>query len=87
MARLTMPVGVAAILAVWTVNALALETSVTQRSSISPDALWKKIGDFCGIKSWIPAVQDRALSQGGKQRTVTLRGVARSSNAWTTGTT
>ena len=74
MARLVLPVGVAAVLAISMVNALALETSVTQRSSMPPDALWKKIGDFCGIKSWIPAVQDCALSQGGKQRTVMLRG-------------
>jgi hypothetical protein len=74
MARLTLSVGVATILAISTAHALALETSVTQRSSMPPDALWKKIGDFCGIKSWIPAVQDCVISPNGKQRTVMLKG-------------
>ena len=29
--------------------AFALESSLTMSSTLSPDALWKKIGDFCGI--------------------------------------
>lgn len=74
MARLMLPLAVAAALTVSAANALALETSLTRQSSMPPDALWKKIGDFCGIKSWIPAVQDCTLSQNGKQRTVTLKG-------------
>ena len=74
MARLVLPVAVATGLFVSTANAFALESSLTRQSSMPPDALWKKIGDFCGIKSWIPAVQDCTLSQNGKQRTIALRG-------------
>ncbi|HEY5206196.1 MAG TPA: SRPBCC family protein, partial [Roseiarcus sp.] len=43
-------------------------------SSMSPDALWKKIGDFCGIGDWHPAVEKCVLSTDGKQRTLSLRG-------------
>jgi hypothetical protein len=31
--------------------AFALDYSVTMTSSMSPDALWKKVGDFCGIEA------------------------------------
>jgi hypothetical protein len=40
----------------------------------SERAVWKKIGDFCGIKSWIPAVSGCVISPDGKQRTVSLKG-------------
>ena len=43
-------------------------------SSMSPDALWKKIGDLCGIGDWHPAVEKCALSTDGKQCTLSLRG-------------
>ena len=43
-------------------------------SSMSPDALWKKIGDFCGIGDWHPAVEKCVLSADGKQRTLALKG-------------
>jgi hypothetical protein len=52
--------------------ALALDTSVTMTSSMSPDALWKKIGDFCGISSWHPAFPKCVVSADGKQRTLTI---------------
>jgi hypothetical protein len=52
--------------------AFALDTSVTMTSSMSPDALWKKIGDFCGISSWHPAFPKCVLSADGKQRTLTI---------------
>jgi hypothetical protein len=52
--------------------AFALDTSVTMTSSLSPDALWKKIGDFCGISSWHPAFPKCVLSADGKQRTLTI---------------
>lgn len=39
-----------------------------------PDALWKKIGNFCGVKSWLPPVENCTLSQNGKLRTITLKG-------------
>ncbi len=43
-------------------------------SSMSPEALWKKIGDFCGIASWHPAIEKCVLSADGKQRTLSLKG-------------
>jgi len=52
--------------------AFALDSSVTMTSSMSPDALWKKIGDFCGISSWHPAFPKCVLSADGKQRTLTI---------------
>jgi hypothetical protein len=54
--------------------ALALDSSVTMTSSMSPDALWKKVGDFCGIASWHPAIEKCALSADGKQRTISVKG-------------
>ena len=54
--------------------ALALDSSVTMTSSMSPEALWKKIGDFCGIASWHPAIEKCVLSADGKQRTLSLKG-------------
>jgi hypothetical protein len=55
-------------------SALALDSSVTMTSSASTDALWKKVGDFCGIASWHPAVEKCVLSADGKQRTLSLKG-------------
>ena len=52
----------------------ALDSGVTMTSSMSPDALWKKIGDFCGIGDWHPAVEKCVLSADGKQRTLSLKG-------------
>jgi hypothetical protein len=54
--------------------AFALDSSLTMTSSMSPDALWKKIGDFCGIADWHPAVEKCVLSADGKQRTLSLKG-------------
>ena len=54
--------------------AFGLESSVTRTSSISPEALWKKIGDFCGVADWHPAIEKCVLSADGKQRTLSLKG-------------
>ena len=54
--------------------AFALDCSVTVTSSMSPAALWKKVGDFCGIGDWHPAVEKCVLSTDGKQRTLALKG-------------
>ena len=62
----------AATLLISTGVAFALNSSVTMTSSMSPDALWKKIGDFCGISSWHPAFPKCVLSADGKQRTLTI---------------
>jgi hypothetical protein len=36
--------------------------------------LWKKVGDFCGIASWHPAIEKCELSADRKQRTLSLKG-------------
>jgi hypothetical protein len=43
-------------------------------SPLSPDALWKKVGDFCGMTAWNPAVEKCVLSADGKQRTLSFFG-------------
>lgn len=72
--RTTLPLAAIAAVIVSTTAAFALDSSVTTPSSLSPDALWKKVGDFCGIASWHPALEKCALSADGKQRTLTLKG-------------
>jgi Polyketide cyclase / dehydrase and lipid transport len=67
-------VAVTIILGISTGPALALDSSVIMTSSASPDALWKKVGDFCGIAMWHPAIEKCALSADGKQRTLSLKG-------------
>jgi hypothetical protein len=64
----------AATLLISTGVAFALDSSVTMTSSMSPDALWKKVGDFCGIAAWHPAIEKCVLSPDGKQRTLTIKG-------------
>jgi hypothetical protein len=54
--------------------ASALDSSVIMTSSMSPDALWKKVGDFCGIGDWHPAVEKCVLNADGKERTLSLKG-------------
>jgi hypothetical protein len=54
--------------------AFALDSSVIMTSSMSPDALWKKVGGFCGIGDWHPAAEKCVLSADGKQRTISLKG-------------
>ena len=63
-----------AALAISSTAALAIDSGVTMTSSMSPDALWKKVGDFCGIASWHPAIEKCTLSADGKQRTLSLKG-------------
>ena len=36
--------------------------------------MWSKIGDFCGISNWHPAVEKCELSADGKTRTLSLKG-------------
>ena len=63
-----------AVLGLSTSAAFAVDSNVTMSSSMSADALWKKVGDFCGIASWHPAIEKCALSADGKQRTLSLKG-------------
>jgi hypothetical protein len=52
----------------------ALESNAKATSKLSADALWAKIGDFCGISKWHPAVEKCELSADGKTRTLSLKG-------------
>ena len=63
-----------AVLGVSTASAFALDSNVTMTSSLSTDTLWKKVGDFCGIAAWHPAIEKCVLSADGKQRTLSLKG-------------
>jgi hypothetical protein len=50
--RMKLAFAAMAALIVSTSSTLALESSMTVPSPLSPDALWKKVGDFCGMSSW-----------------------------------
>lgn len=52
--------------------AFAVELSYTAASASSPDAVWAKIGDFCGIANWGLGLKC-ALSADGKIRTLTTQ--------------
>ncbi len=52
----------------------ALESSAKASSKLSADAVWAKVGDFCGIAKWHPAVEKCDLSADGKTRTLSLKG-------------
>jgi polyketide cyclase/dehydrase/lipid transport protein len=55
-------------------TAQALESSAKAPSTLSADALWAKVGDFCGIGHWHPAIEKCELSSDGKTRTLSLKG-------------
>lgn len=67
-------ISAAGIVLISTGTAFALDSSTTTISSMSPDALWKKVGDFCGIGDWHPAIEKCVLSSDGKERTLALKG-------------
>jgi hypothetical protein len=54
--------------------AQAIESKASRTSSQSVDAVWQKIGDFCGIANWHPAIAKCDLSADKKDRTLTLKG-------------
>jgi len=56
------------------VSAAALESTYQDVSTSPADAVWKEVGDFCGIANWHPAVAKCELSHGNKIRTLTLKG-------------
>jgi len=69
----------AAIICIMTVYASALPASALESSdkiatSESVADVWKKIGDFCGIGNWHPAIEKCELSSDGKERTLSLKG-------------
>lgn len=55
------------------VTAQAVESKLRHTSTLSVDALWEKVGDFCGISKWLPAVEKCELSNDGKTRTLSLK--------------
>jgi dienelactone hydrolase len=55
-------------------SAHALDSSITARSSLSPDELWDKVGNFCAISAWDPVVERCELAADGKQRTIVIIG-------------
>src|SRR5665213_183307 len=55
-------------------SAQALESKVSKTSTQSVDAVWTKVGDFCGISQWHPAVAKCELSADKKERTLSLKG-------------
>jgi hypothetical protein len=56
------------------VSAFAIESNYKATSTSSADAVWAKVGDFCGIANWHPAVAKCELSHGKKIRTLSLKG-------------
>ena len=72
--RIATAVAAGAALLVSGLAAQALESSAKAASKLSADALWAKIGDFCGISKWHPAVEKCELSADGKTRTLSLKG-------------
>lgn len=71
--RMYLPFAAGAALILCGSQAFALESSVTAASTLSPDALWQKVGDFCGIAAWHPAIASCQLTDGGKRRILTLK--------------
>ncbi len=56
------------------IPAAAVELSIKGTSAASVDAVWAKVGDFCGIANWHPAIEKCVLSADGKTRTLSLKG-------------
>jgi hypothetical protein len=55
-------------------TASALESRYKVDSTQSAADVWTKIGDFCGIANWHPAIEKCVLSKDGKERTLSLKG-------------
>jgi hypothetical protein len=70
---LTLAAGTAALM-LMVLPAAAVESVYKVKSAESVDAVWQKIGKFCGIADWHPALAKCDLSSDGKERTLTLKG-------------
>ena len=53
--------------------ALALESDVSMKSTLSADAVWTKVGAFCDIGKWHPIIASCALSADGKERSLVAK--------------
>jgi carbon monoxide dehydrogenase subunit G len=72
--RIATAVAAGVALLVSTMAAQAVESRARANSNLPPDAMWAKIGDFCGIGKWHPAIEKCELSPDGKTRTLSLKG-------------
>jgi len=66
----------AALVALSSTAGYAIETSKSVDVAAPPAAVWKTIGDFCGIGQWHPAIEKCAPSTKGDKpiRTLSLKG-------------
>jgi hypothetical protein len=57
-------------------SAFALDVKKIVDVPASPDAVWKTIGDYCGIANWHPAIEKCEISKkdGATFRTLSLKG-------------
>jgi hypothetical protein len=55
-------------------SAQAIESKLSKDSTQPVDQVWQKVGDFCGIAQWHPAVEKCELSADKKTRTLSLKG-------------
>src|SRR3569833_2798126 len=74
----TIMLSVAAVVAVaaFGSSAMALDVKKSLDVAAAPDAVWKAVGDFCGIGTWHPAVEKCELQQkdGKTFRLLSLKG-------------
>jgi hypothetical protein len=54
--------------------AWALKSMYRAESKLSPDELWAKVGDFCGVVKWVPPIQTCVMTPDKKLRTITVKG-------------
>jgi hypothetical protein len=74
MKKISSATGGLLLLACMGVPASAVESDVKAISKASVDTVWTKIGDFCGLDKWHPAIEKCVLSADGKIRTLSLKG-------------
>ena len=72
--RLFLAAASVAALLVSCLSASAVEVSYAATSNLSADVLWARVGNFCGIGWWHPALEWCDLSADGKERTLYLKG-------------
>ncbi len=68
-------------------SAMALDVKKSVDVAAAPDAVWKAVGDFCGIGTWHPAVEKCELQQkdGKTFRLLSLKGggtILEQQSAW-----
>ena len=53
--------------------AFALDSDVSMKSTLSADAVWKKVGGFCDIEKWHPIIASCKPSADGKERSLVAK--------------